>query len=167
MISLIIVLGSIAAVAVAASFAFVKRRRRLAAPVIDAETGRPMNPNCGLPMPLESCEIFDAGQESAVHECGHAGPLDFKIRLWGETLGTFTLKGPKPKCADCLLSEIRKVSIRCALCGYAIMPGDRVALYVDNKKTFPHPAWKTLEDGQVFSTHGGVVWEYMEQGNQS
>ena len=29
------------------------------------------------------------------------------------------------------------------------------------------PSNITLEDGQVFSTHGGVVWEYMEKGNQS
>lgn len=146
-------------------YAFVirpARRKRLAeASKPDPESGRPMNPNCNLPMPLEECVIHSREGKKIDYACGHQDAIEFKLDLYGMP-SCRKRKGMEPTyCADCLLAEIKKVSIRCGLCGYDIMPGHEVALYVDDKKHFPHQAWKTLVDGQVV---GCMRWDCCPSG---
>lgn len=57
--------------------------------------------------------------------CGHISVKKFMVRIWGATVSPVT----DTFCADCALSEIQKVAIRCCLCGLPILPTDGVALY--------------------------------------
>lgn len=155
----------VSAAGLAGLYAFVirpVRRKRLAetsAP--DPESGRPMNPNCNLPMPLEACVIHSREGKVIDYECGHQDTIEFQVDLYGKS-ACRKRKEMDPKwCADCLLAEVKKISIRCGLCGYVIMPGDEVALYVDDKKLFPHAAWKTLVEDQVV---GCLRWDCCPSG---
>lgn len=71
--------------------------------------------------------------------CGHISPTNFEITFWGKILnmgvnesrievidGVKTIKGI---CHQCLFEKIKRQSIRCCLCGRAIIPGDSVAVY--------------------------------------
>jgi len=51
-------------------------------------------------------------------------------------------------CPDCLTAELRQVTIRCALCGFAIFPGEPVALYGGPKSSFRGTAGTAEHDGQ-------------------
>lgn len=95
----------------------------------------------------ETCEVFDREGAVVRHACGHDSHLTFKFRFWGETVASFACKVPKRLCADCLMAELLKRSVRCGQCGYAILPGDGIALYSD-KQRFDE-RWKTVIDGQV------------------
>lgn len=60
------------------------------------------------------------------YACGHKGSRKFSISLFGGKLKTIS---QKRHCSNCFLNLLKKVAIRCAVCGFGIMPGDGVAVY--------------------------------------
>lgn len=97
----------------------------------------------------ETCDI--RGKTGAVirYDCGHEDAEEFRIDLWGEP--TFHKKPEKGKllCSDCFLKEVLASTLRCADCGFAILPRHPVAIRrVD--KHMGKKAWRTMiGDGAV------------------
>ncbi len=104
----------------------------------------------------ETCEVIDREGPLIRHECEHETHQRFKIRLWGQIIASGDHEKPVPLCADCLLAKVMRDSIRCGLCGRAILPGESVALYVMDKKLFRRPHWITRVEDQVL---GCLDWD--------
>lgn len=67
-------------------------------------------------------------------KCGHTGPRGADFNIYGNDsrfLGdiSFLKREIDTQCPECWLYFFKKHSIRCAFCGYGIIPGDPVALY--------------------------------------
>jgi len=109
---------------------------------------RPALRGSALPPDDATCEITERGGDVIRHDCGHDGHKRFKISVWGKPLIEAKQEGPRKFCADCLLSKILKETVRCAICGGAIFPGQPVALVVDDRD-FRERKWRRIVDGQV------------------
>jgi hypothetical protein len=73
-------------------------------------------------------------------KCGHDSSPKLRLNIWGnaseaELEDKFITKeggravAENDVCPKCFFEEVKKSAIRCCLCGYAILPGDGVALY--------------------------------------
>ncbi len=81
-----------------------------------------------LPPCKETCDIHGKIGDPIRYECGHDDAPEFKLDLWGEPK-LHKRPGVTPMfCSDCALKEILAVSTRCGDCGFAIMPGEPVAV---------------------------------------
>lgn len=81
--------------------------------------------------------------ESIEYACGHSGPRKFVINLYGqirEPNDEFFVE--RKMCPVCFIDSLRKVTIRCGVCGNAIFPGEPVAAYANNDSF--NPKWLTL-----------------------
>ena len=84
--------------------------------------------------------------------CGHKAPKKFKIDFYGEVREPSAKRLKKrERCGPCEAEFLKTVSIRCALCGCVILPGDGVAAYNDDPE-YPEK-WKT----RVGSDQKGVL----------
>lgn len=96
----------------------------------------------------ETCDIHDKLGEAIRYDCGHEDAPEFRIDLYGEpAIHKKPGKGAM-LCSDCLLAKIKQTSRRCGACGFAIMPGDPVALRVDDER-IGRKEWKTLYGDQL------------------
>ena len=65
-------------------------------------------------------------------KCGHWGRTFSAVRIFGDVIYLMTEQiWAQEECADCVLNQILKGSIRCALCGRLIRDDSLVALYQD------------------------------------
>jgi|SRR5688572_14390254 len=85
-------------------------------------------PSDGVPQCAETCEIFDKAGTPVRYECGHDDAPAFRIALWGEPSLRKRPEQPPKICSECLLKKVLEDSIRCADCGFAILPGEPVAV---------------------------------------
>jgi hypothetical protein len=85
-----------------------------------------------VPMPQSSdlCEITPGSDKRVSFDCGHDGPVSYAITLFGGVMA-LSEEGllQRKMCAECCLRHMREGCIRCAVCGFAILPGSPVALY--------------------------------------
>lgn len=90
----------------------------------------------------ETCDIYDKRGEPIRYECGHDDAPEYRLDLYGEPcVHKRPGKGTK-LCSACLLAGLLKVVRRCGACGFAIKPGDPVALCVDDRR-IGKKEWKT------------------------
>ncbi len=80
-------------------------------------------------------------------KCGHLGPSKATLNIYGTIMnfdvdkniknvnGQITADSEKCPCPECCFNYYKEKSIRCALCGTGITPGDGVAIY--SYKTSP------------------------------
>ncbi len=117
-----------------------------------------------LPEPEEVCRVVAESEKIVRFVCGHDGPAEFAVSFWGEAMR------PKPdilakreKCGECVLAAFRPKLIRCALCGFAIGPGDGVAHYSDDSQF--RKEWKTVVEnsGQKYVI-GCLRWDCCPSG---
>ncbi len=82
----------------------------------------------------ETCTVTPLRDDQATFTCGHTGAAKFLHNFYGEEYEVneqvFT---KRDLCGECLLRETLVASIRCAVCGFIIMPSDGIALYNDNE----------------------------------
>ncbi len=66
------------------------------------------------------------------YACGHIDSAKFRHDFYGEVREpTDEVFAAREKCGECMLASVKEFVIRCGACGFAILPGDPVALYVD------------------------------------
>lgn len=109
----------------------------------------------------ENFAVVDMSGKEVHYDCGHSHPGRFAYDLYGTKL-TPNKKGfaDHTLCANCRLAEFKKVTIRCALCGGLIMPGEAVALYVHDEKIFDKPERITfVETGKIRQVIGCMDWD--------
>ncbi len=149
-----VVLFLIPLVAAAITAAFVvRRRRRLAAPADESDV---------LPEPTDVLGVKMREGDLVPYKCGHTAHERFTLDFYGiEAAPTDERLAERADCPDCEIERVRRTSIRCALCGHVILPGEPVALYVDDRKLFKKEAWKTLADGHVV---GCMRWDCCPSG---
>lgn len=105
--------------------------------------------------PLELTDTLACVQETgrkAKFACGHRAPRKFKIDFYGEIaepIAEFLKR--RVRCGPCEAEHLKKVCIRCALCGRVIRPGQGVAVYADD------PAYKEAWKTRVGSDKNGVL----------
>ncbi len=88
------------------------------------------------------------------YKCGHKGPEKFKVDFYGVRVQpNFTGKERLRVCPACRVEEVKKFSIRCASCRHIILPGDGVALYV-NDKSFDQAIAHKVKTGETKSVLG-------------
>jgi hypothetical protein len=103
----------------------------------------------GLPASCtETCDIYDKLGEPIRYDCGHDDAPEFHLDLYGEPCIHKKPGKGNALCSACLLAKIMPISRRCGACGFAIMPGDPVALRVDDER-IGRPEWKTLYGDQL------------------
>lgn len=102
-----------------------------------------------MPTPTDTCTVENKNGEEVEYECGHRHAERFTVNIFGEPI-TFTDAGYaiRELCAECFLARLRTGLIRCALCGFPIMPGDPVAVYGNNKKLFKKEWMTTVGEGK-------------------
>jgi len=95
-----------------------------------------------LPEPTDELRVEPLSDELVTYKCGHRGADRYLLNAFGEELmpGEESLAA-REKCPECLTADARANIIRCALCGHHIMPGEPVALYVDDGGF--NPKWMT------------------------
>jgi hypothetical protein len=116
------------------------------------------------PVSEEVCRVIAESDEIVRFACGHDGPAEFSVSFWGER------KSPRPEilarreeCGECMIAGFRPDLIRCALCGFAIGPGDGVALYTDDGHF--REGWKTVvEERGHKSVIGCMRWDCCPSG---
>jgi hypothetical protein len=96
----------------------------------------------------ETCDIHDKLGESVTYDCGHDDAPEFRLDLYGEPCIHKKPGLRKKACSDCLLAGIMQIARRCGACGFVIMPGDPVALCIDDRK-IGKQEWKTLVGDQL------------------
>jgi|GEM_PF-6461874 len=89
----------------------------------DAGEADPDMPQC-----TETCEVIGKAGTPVRYECGHDDAPEFRIALWGEPLLRKRPEQPPKICSECLLKKALEDSIRCGDCGFAILPGEPVAV---------------------------------------
>ncbi len=119
-----------------------------------------------LPEPTDICALVDVSGVETDYQCGHRHPDHFAVNLYGEKFCLTDKKlAERQLCANCHLEMLKKFAIRCAKCGFAIMPGDGVALYCFNKKLFKKTAWITLVgDDKEKDVIGCLRWDCCPSG---
>lgn len=78
-----------------------------------------------LPVSNEEIVLFESSGAPVTAACGHASHARLVFEVYGlkiEGSGQLT-------CPECGSKELREITIRCALCGLPILPGDGVSLY--------------------------------------
>lgn len=110
------------------------------------------------------------GQTLMFKECGHQGARAFKFNIWGSING-FELNGEQIKrekgvdtsetlCPKCYFEKIKSATIRCCLCGSAILPGQGVALYHKNSRGINKKVATFVNDNAV----GCLLWDCCPSG---
>jgi hypothetical protein len=113
-----------------------------------------------IPVVKETCEVVAESDKRVKYACGHEGWKRFRLSLWGNILTPAPVIFKKREaCPDCLLKEALRVTIRRALCGFHIAPGDGIALYAD-RETFK-PEWTTRHEGSAI---GCLRWNCCPSG---
>ena len=103
-------------------------------------------------------------------ECGHEGAQEFKFNIWGNARGK-KLKDKCIKqengvattdgiCPKCYFEKIKKATIRCCLCGNAILPGDGIALYHKSSENIRADTATFVGDSAV----GCLLWDCCPSG---
>ena len=80
------------------------------------------------------------------YECGHRGPR-YEIDAYGAILDPVGTT----KCGTCAMEELKRVSARCAVCGFAILPNAPVAAFIltpEAERDLPAYTRITLADGK-------------------
>ncbi|MFH1078378.1 MAG: hypothetical protein V1745_03840 [Patescibacteria group bacterium] len=97
--------------------------------------------------PLERCRIIRKSWKDTDYPCGHPGAERYALDIYGEEFWpSKTFLSEHPECPACALDAVMAGVIRCAMCGYAILAGEDVTLYL-NEGAFD-PAWTTaVADG--------------------
>lgn len=119
-----------------------------------------------MPEPTDTCAVVDVSGPEADYECGHRHPERFALNLYGEKI-EMTDEGYSARkfCANCHLAELKKLIIRCAKCGFHIMPGDGVALYCYDKKLFKKSERITfVGEGDEKGVIGCMRWDCCPSG---
>ncbi len=95
--------------------------------------------------------------------CGHKAPRRFKIDFYGEVRepAKEVLKR-RERCGPCAAAWLKDISIRCALCGCAILPGEGVAAYADDPSY--KEAWKTRIGSDKDGVLGCMGWDCCPSG---
>ncbi len=105
-----------------------------------------------LPAPvsaIDGIKLTPLTEVKVDYKCGHSGWSAFKVLLYGETeiAPHDKLLSKRLKCPHCMLHELLLRTIRCARCGFVIMPGEGVARYA---ATDHEPEYaKAIEGGVV------------------
>lgn len=93
------------------------------------------------------------------YDCGHVGPRHFVLRIWGRQVYPADKKRGE-KCPDCCVQLLKTEAIRCCLCGFAILPGEPIAVYnVDSVQ--PKDFDFTIIDG---CSLGCMMWDCCPSG---
>lgn len=99
--------------------------------VVLASTHKPVP----MPKPTDTCAVIDASGPETSYECGHRHPEHFAFDFYGEKIEMIDeYYAARKFCANCHLAELKKQIIRCAKCGFVIMPGDSIVLYRYDKR---------------------------------
>lgn len=78
-----------------------------------------------LPVSNDEIVLCSESGEKITSQCGHASHAELVFDVYGlkiEGKGQLT-------CPECSIKELREITIRCALCGLPILPGDGVSIY--------------------------------------
>lgn len=111
----------------------------------------------GLPTPTDTIEMLQHSEKNRKYECGHEGPAWFTISLYGDE--TKVIK-TKKNCHLCLIEEMRRVTIRCASCRLAILPGEAVASYHESSNDLHKDIAKRVGDNYL----GCLRWDCCPSG---
>jgi len=119
-----------------------------------------------MPDPTDTCAVVDVSGPEVDYECGHRHPERFMIDLYGMKIGLNEEGLAERKlCANCHLVKLKSATIRCAKCGFVIMPGDGVALYCYDRKLFKKTGWITfVGEGREKSVIGCLRWDCCPSG---
>src|SRR5262245_30689598 len=82
------------------------------------------------PACTEEFAVVSKSGAEVEYACGHTFAASFAHNFYGD-IRTLTDKmlTQRERCGECLLAMVKKVSIRCVLCGHIIFPSEAVALY--------------------------------------
>lgn len=118
-------------------------------------------PKSPLPPPTENFVMVKHDGEPVMYDCGHLYAPRFALDPYGGDDYPIdgTLPDKRKLCGDCALPRLRRVFVRCAMCGHAIPPGDPIVLY--DKKDAKNEAWcfpVDMTDGRTLVV-GHMGWE--------
>ncbi len=91
------------------------------------------------------------------YPCEHAGPVRYRIMLYGRLSRTIFTRGKE--CGECFLLKQKEASIQCAFCDEHIVPGDTVAYYFPADESMVKPHAFRREDGAVVAGKCCADWE--------
>lgn|SRR3989344_239581 len=103
------------------------------------------------PTPTDTCAIEDKNGPEVEYQCGHRHAECFTLNLFGDRT-VFTNDSyfaEREVCPECRLDRLRPSIIHCVHCGFGIMPGDNVMLYVDHDRF--KKEWKTTVDEGTYN----------------
>ncbi|OHA70307.1 MAG: hypothetical protein A3D64_00405 [Candidatus Wildermuthbacteria bacterium RIFCSPHIGHO2_02_FULL_49_9] len=136
--------------------------------LVSAGESKPKRPNFFDDETIEFKETV--GLTLLFRECGHHGPEGFMFNIWGnsKSLKTAPTRITRENgqahaegvCPKCYFEQLKQAAIRCCLCGYAILPGDGVALYHKNSKGINKAVITLVDDNAI----GCLLWDCCPSG---
>jgi ribosomal protein S27E len=98
----------------------------------------------GLPPATDDlCAVNQEG-EPVPYKCGHAYASTYAMNCYGIILEpSAEFFQDREHCGDCEVEIFRRFTIRCALCGHFILPGEGVALYLRDSVPRSPQKWQT------------------------
>lgn len=97
-----------------------------------------------MPPPKETCEVVNKSGEEVLYQCGHSFAASWAHSLYGCVYEPMDeILTAREKCGECQLQDMMKLIIRCAACGWVILPNNPVALYAPDDALFKEE-WTTL-----------------------
>lgn len=117
-----------------------------------------------MPTPTDTCTVENKMGQEVEYKCGHRHAERYVLSLFGEIIEFKDVSFAKRElCADCNLARLRLGLIRCVICGFAIWPGDPVAVYADSRKF--KKEWKTtVSKDKKDRVIGCMRWECCPSG---
>jgi DNA-directed RNA polymerase subunit N (RpoN/RPB10) len=103
-----------------------------------------------LPTVTDEISVVDRkGLPLVKYACGHLEHRSYAINFYGQVTNLKpSVLRKREQCGDCMLVEAKIFSIRCALCGHVIMPGDGVALYKMDERIREDATLIDIKDGK-------------------
>jgi len=114
----------------------------------------------GLPEPTDNFDLVPLTTKTVRWgECGHYGPARFCHDLYGDKIEPKeeVFKAYKKHlCGACMQKMLEDAAIRCCACGFVILPGDPVAVYMNSREM--NAAWKTHPEDDQKRVIGCLRW---------
>lgn len=102
----------------------------------------------------DEIKVVPLKSKTIKYGCGHGGPEKFNIDFFGDCMKpNFKGKEKLRECPTCRLMDLKKLTIRCAACRLSILPGEGVAIYL-NDEHFDQTIAHKIQEGDVVRVLG-------------
>lgn len=109
---------------------------------------------------LDGITVIEQTATQRDYECGHTGPVHYRLQVYGRKTRTFK---DSRTCPGCMIRSLEKEVVRCARCGTTIFSGEEVTIrHLNDFEEIPRYAKEQCEDWYICCSHVGCWDQHTE-----